>query len=55
LNETAREILARCDGRTVAEIVNVLADDYDVDRSTLIADVRETLASLRERKLVELV
>jgi pyrroloquinoline quinone biosynthesis protein D len=54
LNETAQEILTRCDGRTVAEIVSALSGDYDVDRRTLATDVRETLADLQRRKLVEL-
>lgn len=53
LNETAQEILTRCDGRTLGEIVSVLAEDYDVERATLAADVRETLADLHRRKLVE--
>ena len=54
LNETAQEILTHCDGRTLGEIVRVLAKDYDVDLATLAADVRETLADLHRRKLVEL-
>lgn len=54
LNETAQEILTRCDGRTLAEIVSELADDYDVDPATLASDVRATLADLQSRKLVEL-
>lgn len=54
LNETAREILYRCDGRTVNEIVCELAGEYEADPAGLAADVRETLADLRQRKLVEL-
>jgi pyrroloquinoline quinone biosynthesis protein D len=54
LNETAQEIVTRCDGRTLAEIVSTLAGDYDVDPVTLASDVRETLADLQSRKLVEL-
>lgn len=53
LNETAQEILTHCDGRTLGEIVRVLAEDYDVELATLAADVRETLADLQRRKLVE--
>ena len=53
LNETAQEILTHCDGRTLGEIVRVLAEEYDVDLATLGADVRETLADLNRRKLVE--
>jgi pyrroloquinoline quinone biosynthesis protein D len=53
LNETAREILARCDGRTLSEITRALAEEYDVDLAALAADVREILADLQHRKLVE--
>jgi pyrroloquinoline quinone biosynthesis protein D len=53
LNETAHEILSRCDGRTLSEIVRDLAGQYDVDPAALMADVRETLADLHQRKLVE--
>jgi pyrroloquinoline quinone biosynthesis protein D len=55
LNETAQEIVTRCDGRTVAEIVQALAEEYDADPQMLGADVRETLADLQQRKLIELV
>ena len=54
LNETAQEILTRCDGRTVNEIIQALGKKYDVDPELLSADVRETLADLRRRKLIEL-
>lgn len=53
LNETAQEILSHCDGRTLGEIVRVLAEQYEADLATLAADVRETLADLQQRKLVE--
>ena len=54
LNETAQEILTRCDGRTVSDIVKALADEYSADNEMLAADVRETLANLQQRKLIEL-
>lgn len=54
LNETAQEILSRCDGQTVTEIIRALADEYDVDPEMLAVDVRETLADLQRRKLIEL-
>jgi len=54
LNETAHEILARCDGRTLSEIVQALAEEYDSDIAALAADVRETLADLQQRNLIEL-
>ena len=53
LNETAQEIITRCDGHSVNEIVLGLAEEYDVDLEMLAADVRETLADLQRRKLVE--
>jgi pyrroloquinoline quinone biosynthesis protein D len=54
LNETAQEILTRCDGRTVGEIVQTLAEGYNVDLEMLGGDVRETLTDLQQRKLIEL-
>jgi pyrroloquinoline quinone biosynthesis protein D len=54
LNETAQEVLSRCDGRTVTEIIQALAEEYDVDSHMLAADVRETLVDLQRRKLIEL-
>lgn len=54
LNETAHEILSRCNGRTLREIVNELAEEYEADSNALAADVRETLSDLRRRKLIEL-
>jgi coenzyme PQQ biosynthesis protein PqqD len=54
LNETAQEILTRCDGRTVSEIIQALAEEYEVDSQMLAADVRETLSDLQRRKLIEL-
>jgi pyrroloquinoline quinone biosynthesis protein D len=54
LNETAHGILTRCDGRTVSEIVQALADEYDADLGALGTDVRETLADLQQRRLIEL-
>ena len=53
LNETAHEILSRCDGRTLGKIVSELAEEYEADSNALGADVRETLASLQQRKLIE--
>jgi len=54
LNETAQEILTRCDGKTVSEIIEALAEEYEVDPQMLAADVRETLADLQQRKLIDL-
>ena len=54
LNETAHGILVRCDGRTLSEIVQVLAEEYDADQAALARDVRDTLADLHRRRLIEL-
>jgi pyrroloquinoline quinone biosynthesis protein D len=54
LNETAHDILSRCDGRNIGEIVRELAEDYDADPEALAADVRETIGDLHERKLIEI-
>ena len=53
LNETAHEILSRCDGRTLWEIISELADEYDADPDALATDVRDTLSDLQRRKLIE--
>jgi len=54
LNETAQEILVRCDGRPLSDIACALAEEYEVDLATLAVDVREILADLQRRKLVEI-
>jgi pyrroloquinoline quinone biosynthesis protein D len=53
LNETAQDIITRCDGHTLREIVLGLAQEYDADLEILAMDVRETLADLQRRRLVE--
>ena len=55
LNETAHEILSRCDGRMLSEIVHALAEEYDANAEALAADVRDTLADLQQRKLIEVI
>jgi len=55
LNETAHDILSSCDGRSVAEIVQGLAEQYEADADALAPDVRETLAEVHQRKLIELI
>ena len=53
LNETAQEILTRCDGRSVASIVSDLTNEYEADAESLGTDVLETLRDLQNRRLVE--
>jgi hypothetical protein len=38
----------------VGDIIQTLAEEYDVDPQVLGADVQETLADLQRRKLIEL-
>ena len=54
LNETAQAILNQCDGKTVADIARLLGEEYEADYGTIMAEVREILAQLRGRKLIEL-
>jgi coenzyme PQQ biosynthesis protein PqqD len=54
LNETAQAILTRCDGKTVVEITRLLGEEYEADHMVIIAELRETLAELQRRKLIEL-
>jgi coenzyme PQQ biosynthesis protein PqqD len=55
LNEVGRRIWELCDGtRTIAQIVDALAAEYDAPREQLSQDVLELLETLRNRKLVEL-
>jgi pyrroloquinoline quinone biosynthesis protein D len=54
LNESAREILGRCDGPMVSEIIQALAEEYEVESEMLAGDVRKMLADLQRRKLIEL-
>jgi pyrroloquinoline quinone biosynthesis protein D len=48
------ESVSRCDGRTLDEIVQALAKEYDADVTAVASDVRETLADLYQRNLIEL-
>lgn len=53
LNETAREIVARCDGKTtVAEIAVALAAEYETSVTELENDIAECLTELQRQKLI---
>lgn len=53
LNETAREVVARCDGKTtVAEMAVALAAEYESSVGELENDISECLSDLQRRKLV---
>ncbi|HEY2047191.1 MAG TPA: pyrroloquinoline quinone biosynthesis peptide chaperone PqqD [Candidatus Udaeobacter sp.] len=53
LNETAHDILSRCGGRTLGEIICELAEEYEADSEAIAADVRHTLLDLQRRNLIE--
>ena len=53
LNETAREIVTRCDGKTtIAQIVAALAAEYESPPAELESDISECLDDLRRQKLI---
>ena len=55
LNQTARDVLALCDGRrTVAEIVGALAAQYASDAKAIEGDVKEILGKLADKSFVTL-
>lgn len=52
-DETALEILRRCDGATsLAAIIDALAADYDAERETIAADVQALMADLRQNGIL---
>ena len=54
LNETAFRILSLCDGlRSIEDVVNTLASEYEVDIQRLRSDVVEFLEDARRRGLIE--
>ena len=53
LNETAHEVVARCDGiATIEKIIAALCSEYEVSDDTLRADVLDCLVQLRGRQLI---
>ena len=53
LNETAKEVVSRCDGtRTAAEIATALAEEYDGAADDLLSDIKECLRDLEQRRLI---
>ena len=55
IDAIAHAILERCDGaRTIEAIVDELASIYAADRQRIDKDVRAMLASLAEKRLIEL-
>ncbi len=55
LNDSAAEIVSRCDGsNTVERIVEALLEEYDMPREEMFGDVSATLEGLLRRKLIVL-
>ena len=55
IDAIARAVLERCDGvRSIEAIVDELASIYAADRQRIDKDVRAMLASLAEKRLIEL-
>ena len=53
LNETAHEIVRRCDGQTsIADLLRQLSEEFDVAEDVLCADVFENLEHLQQRNLL---
>jgi hypothetical protein len=52
LNEVAAYVWERLDSRTINEMVIELAQEYEMDNSTLLADVQKLLIDLQGKKLL---
>jgi hypothetical protein len=54
LNKTASYIWEQCDGQhTACEIANYVSEAFEVDESTALSDVLETLKALQSLNLIE--
>jgi hypothetical protein len=53
LNEVGARVWELADGRTFAEIIEILVKEYDVDRTQLAQDARAFLSELHGRGLLE--
>jgi pyrroloquinoline quinone biosynthesis protein D len=55
LNETAHEIATRCTGeKTIGEIADALAAEYEAPRAELLPDLLACLEDLQRRQLITL-
>ena len=55
LNEVGARIWALADGCTLAQILDVLVNEYDVERTQLRVDAEAFLAEMQGRGLVEIL
>jgi Coenzyme PQQ synthesis protein D (PqqD) len=53
LNEVGARVWELADGRTFAEIVDVLVNEYEVERTQLRRDAEAFLSELHSRSLLE--
>ena len=54
-NEVATRIWALCDGRSIGEIAEVIAGEYEVGKRTALGDVKEFVALIRKKGMLELL
>jgi hypothetical protein len=53
LNEVGARVWELADGRTFAEILDILVNEYDVERTQLRRDAEAFLSELHSRSLLE--
>jgi len=53
LNEVGARVWELADGRTFGEIINILLNEYEVERTELESDTRAFVAELCRRGLLE--
>ena len=53
LNEVGARIWALADGRTLAQILDVLVNEYEIERTQLRVDAEAFLSELQARGLLE--
>ncbi|MGC9489956.1 MAG: PqqD family protein [Thermovirgaceae bacterium] len=54
LNEVAASVWEKIDGkRTIGDIVELMLEEYDVERATLERDMEDLVADLEDKGLVE--
>jgi hypothetical protein len=55
LNDVATAIWSLCDGRSVKEIVEAIMSEYDVCRARATKDVKDFVAQIHKRGMIELL
>lgn len=52
LNKVATRIWELCDGRSMAEICDIIVEEFEVDRDEAISDTLELVTDMHERGMV---